>query len=144
MNQNNRPTILLVENDALILRMYQKKLELDGYNVVTAMDGTEALQEIRTTKPDLILCEVMMPEVNGSQVLQAVKADESLRTIPIIMLTNLSDEHEATAAIEHGAITYLIKSKILPSDVVAKVKEVLKVHGLDPIPVAVPIMAAAG
>jgi CheY-like chemotaxis protein len=123
------PTIVLIEDDGLILRMYEKKLALDGYNVIGAANGKDGLDLIKQHKPALILCDVMMPELNGFQVLEAVKADPELAHIPFITLTNLNQPEDAARAIEMGATTYLVKVQIMPADVVAKVKEVLKASG---------------
>lgn len=119
------PVVVLIEDDPLILRMYAKKLELDGYNVLTAADGKAGLELITKAKPVVILCDVMMPEMNGFEVLEAVKAMPGEKKVPFIMLTNLDDEDKAEAAVKAGADDYLIKGAVLPIDVVAKVEKLL-------------------
>jgi DNA-binding response OmpR family regulator len=105
------PKILLIEDDALLIRMYKKKLELDGYNVTTANNGEEGLSKFKKEDPDLVLLDVMMPKMNGFEVLENVKADEQLKKIPVILLTNLgSDDEDIERGLELGAAAYLIKS----------------------------------
>lgn len=118
--------ILLVDDDLLLVRMYQKKLENDGYIVATADDGETALQKVQELKPDLILLDIMMPKVNGLQVLAILKEDKETESIPVILLTNVggSDE-DVNRGLELGAVAYLVKAGNRPSAVVAKVKEIL-------------------
>lgn len=119
--------ILIVDDDALLVRMYQKKLENDGYIVATADDGETALQKVTELKPDLILLDIMMPKINGLQVLAILKENQATSNIPVILLTNVggSDE-DAQRGLEMGAVAYLIKASNRPKAVVEKVKEILK------------------
>ena len=118
--------ILLVDDDALLVRMYQKKLKNDGYDVVTAGDGIEALKKASEFKPDLILLDVMMPKMNGFETLKKLKSDSATSKIPVIILSNVggSDE-DVDKGLELGAVSYLVKAGTKPKEVVAKVKEVL-------------------
>jgi DNA-binding response OmpR family regulator len=132
--------ILLIEDDALLIRMYQKKLELDGYEVVLASDGEDGLKKFKSVQPDLVLLDVMMPKMNGFDVLTAAKKDKDTQNIPVILLTNLgSNDKDTEKGLELGAVAYLIKSNIVPADVVAKIKEILKARGVEAVPNAVPI-----
>lgn len=118
--------ILLIEDDPLMIRMYQRKLLKDKYEVQSAVDGEEGLLKIRSFKPDLVLLDVMMPKLNGLQVLERMKADPAIAHIPVIILTNLGGSQEdINRGLELGAVAYLIKSAYRPDEVVAKVKEVL-------------------
>jgi CheY-like chemotaxis protein len=120
--------IFVVEDDPLIVRLYSNILKLSGYEVETAENGKIALEKLAKTavKPALILLDVMMPEMNGMEALQAIKASETLKTIPVIMLTNLAGEEDAKKALALGASSYLIKSEYEPKEVVAKVEKFLK------------------
>lgn len=132
--------IALIEDDALLVRMYQKKLESDGFEVVTAEDGKSGLDLIAKEKPDLVLLDIMMPVMNGFEVLEQLKKEESTKKIPVVILTNLgTDEEDANKGLELGAIAYLIKSDVVPADVVAKAKEILKAKGVDEVPKAVKV-----
>jgi len=119
--------ILLVDDDALLVRMYQKKLENDGYEVATAADGDVALTIVGEFKPDLILLDIMMPKVNGLQVLTKLKENKETSNIPVILLTNIgsSNEGDVNRGLELGAVAYLIKAGNRPVVVVEKVKEIL-------------------
>ena len=118
--------ILLVDDDPLLVRMYQKKLENDGYTVATADDGDVALTQVSAFKPDLILLDVMMPRVNGFQVLSRLKANQETSNIPVILLTNVSgSDEDINRGLELGAVAYLVKAGNRPSAVVEKVKEIL-------------------
>lgn len=118
--------ILLVDDDPLLVRMYQKKLENDGYEVATADDGQVALAKIGLFKPDLVLLDIMMPKINGYQVLQQLKANPQTVHIPVVLLTNVgSSEGDVEKGMELGAVAYLVKAGSRPSVVVAKVKEIL-------------------
>ena len=129
--------IAIIEDDALLAEMYSQKFKKDGYEVVRAGDGEQGLKLIKQEKPNLILLDIMMPKMNGLQVLQAIKADtdEQIRNIPTILLTNLArGMHDVNKGLELGAVAHLIKSKVKPVDVVAKVKEVLAASGQNQIP----------
>jgi two-component system alkaline phosphatase synthesis response regulator PhoP len=121
--------ILLVDDDPLLVRMYQKKFENDGYEVITANDGEDVFQKLSTTRPDLILLDIMMPKMNGLQVLEQIKATEAIKTIPVVMLSNVSgSESDTMQALELGAVAYLVKSNYTPKEVVQKVKEILSAY----------------
>jgi len=129
----SQPVILLIEDETLINRMYSKKLSDDGYEVVVATNGVDGVKYAKEKLPDMILCDIMMPEKDGLSTLNDLKADESTKSIPVVMLTNLADETYVTQALSLGAVSYLVKSQILPPDVVAKVKEVLEGSGKKPL-----------
>jgi len=118
--------ILIVDDDALLVRMYQKKLTNDGYDVSTAGDGIAALKKLETDIPDLVLLDIMMPGMNGLEVLKKIKANEKTKKLPVIMLTNVGGSDEDTErGLELGAVAYLIKAGTRPDAVVSKIKEVL-------------------
>lgn len=118
--------ILLVDDDPLLVRMYQKKLENDGFEVETADDGDVALTRIREFRPDLILLDIMMPKINGLQVLAKLKSVKETSSIPVILLTNVGGTDEDTnRGLELGAVAYLVKASNKPKEVVLKVKEIL-------------------
>ena len=129
--------IAIVEDDALLAQMYAKKFIKDGYEVIRAKDGRKGLELIKKEKPALVLLDIMMPKMNGLEVLKALKddSDEEISSIPVILLTNLArGEADVNRGLELGAVTYLIKRKVKPAGVVLKVKEVLKASGENDIP----------
>ena len=118
--------ILLIDDDLLLVRMYQKKLENDGYMVATAVDGEQGLLKVGEFRPDLILLDIMMPKMNGLLMLRKLKENTETAKIPVILLTNVgSSEEDAEQGLELGAVAYLVKAVNRPSAVVAKVKEIL-------------------
>jgi len=126
--------ILVVEDDPLMSRMYHKIFTFEGYEVDTAEDGQAGLDHARASKPTLILLDVMMPKLNGLEVLEKLKSDPETKTIPVIMLTNLAGEQDAEAALAKGAIKYIIKSEHDPKEVADMVKEALAGYTRDEVP----------
>lgn len=116
--------ILIVEDDPLMSRMYQKTFVFEGYEVELAVDGEEGVAKAKS-KPDIILMDIMMPKMDGLQALDKIKQDPSLKHIPVIMLTNLAESSKAEEALKKGSVKYIIKSEYDPKQVVAMVKEVL-------------------
>jgi CheY-like chemotaxis protein len=119
------PKVLIVEDDPLISRMYQKIFTFEKFDVDVAANGEEALAKISGFNPELILLDVMMPKMNGLQVLEKLKSSDQTKNIPIVMLTNLAGQQDAETAIAKGAVKYIIKSEYEPKQVVEMVKEVL-------------------
>lgn len=112
ITKQNKGKVLLVDDDPLILRMYQKKLSTDGYSVSTAFNGEEAMVQVLKQKPDIILLDVMMPKMNGVETLKELKKRPETNDIPIIFLTNLGDSAEdIESAKKMGALDYLIKAE---------------------------------
>jgi twitching motility two-component system response regulator PilH len=126
--------ILITEDDPLMSRVYQKIFTFEGYEVITAANGEEGLEKARTEKPTLILLDIMMPKMNGLQVLEKLKIDPETKKIPVIMLTNLAGQQDAENALEKGAVKYIIKSEFEPKEVAAMVKEVLSGYTRNEVP----------
>jgi len=119
--------ILLVEDDAMVVRMYQRKLEHDGFKVNLAFNGEEGLAAVKKERPDLILLDVMMPKMNGIDTLKALKADKSTKDIPAIILTNLGDNSEDVEKCKAlGAADYLVKANVSLPQLVEKIRQYIK------------------
>jgi len=116
--------IVLVEDDTIIKEMYKMKLEMEGYNVVCADDGEEALKVIKEESPDLVLLDILMPKKDGFEVLKELKdsQDGGVKSIPVIMLTNLSNREDIAEAEKLGAVDYIVKAKASPDEIVNKIK----------------------
>ena len=99
-----------------------------------AIDGQDGLDKIRAEMPTLVLLDVMMPKLNGLQVLERLKADPATESIPVIMLTNLSSQQDAENALLKGAVKYIVKSEHDPKQVADMVKEVLAGYTRNEIP----------
>jgi CheY-like chemotaxis protein len=118
--------VLIVEDDPLISRMYQKIFTFEKFDVEVAANGEEALSKLANFTPSLILLDVMMPKMNGLLVLEKLKEFDQTKHIPVVMLTNLAGQQDAEIALSKGAVKYIIKSEYEPKQVVEMVSEVLK------------------
>jgi CheY-like chemotaxis protein len=128
--------ILIIEDDPLMSRMYQKIFSFEKYEVEMAGNGEEGLAKAGTFGPTIILCDVMMPIMNGMQVLEKLKADPATKAIPVVMLTNLAGQQDAEAALAKGAVKYIIKSEHDPKEVTTMVKEIIAGYTRSDIPQA--------
>jgi DNA-binding response OmpR family regulator len=117
--------ILIVEDDPLISRVYQRVFTFEGFDVEMAADGEEGLTKAKSAHPTIILLDIMMPKMNGLEVLAQLKADPVMAAIPVIMLTNLSGQDDTQKALSGGAIKYIVKSEYDPKEVSDMVKQVL-------------------
>ena len=126
--------ILIVEDDPLMSRMYQKIFKFEGYEVEMAGNGEEGLEKAKKEKPTLILLDVMMPKMNGLQTLEKLKLDSDTKAIPVIMLTNLAGQQDAETALAKGAVKYIVKSQYEPKQVTNMVKEILAGYTRDEVP----------
>ncbi|MBI2050609.1 MAG: response regulator [Parcubacteria group bacterium] len=121
----SKPLVLLAEDDAFLRRMYATKFEQSGIPALLAEDGKQALSLARKHKPKLALVDILMPKVDGFEVLAEMKKDPELKNIPVVLLTNLSEVSDVSRAKKLGAAEYLIKSHFLPSEVIAVARKYL-------------------
>jgi len=128
MAKEKKTKILLIEDDTFLVEMYTTKFELEGFEIVSAEDGKKGLDMVKKEKPDIILLDILMPKMDGFAVLDALKADIKMADIPVIMLTNLGQKDDVKKGFEKGAVGYLIKAHFMPSEVVDKIKKILKEH----------------
>jgi CheY-like chemotaxis protein len=128
--------ILIVEDDSLMSRMYQKIFTFEKYEVEMAANGQEGYDKAKTVQPTLIMLDVMMPVMNGLEVLDKLKSDPTTKAIPVIMLTNLAGQQDAETALAKGAVKYIIKSEHDPKQVADLVKEVLSGYTRNAVPQA--------
>lgn len=128
-----KPLVLIIEDEELISQMYTMKLNRDGYDCETAQNGKFGVDKAKKLLPDIILCDVMMPEVDGLTALEKIKKDDKTKHIPIVLLSNLAESEYVDKALELGAVSYMVKSQVTPSDVVKKVKEILFASGKHPL-----------
>lgn len=119
--------ILLVDDDMFIRDLYEELLRDEGYEMTTAKDGQEGLDKIRAGKFDLILLDVMMPKVDGLNLLKQLTNEEKKNNGPVILLTNLANDPIIKQAMELGAKNYLLKSDITPDVLLAEVRRNLTV-----------------
>lgn len=117
--------VLIIEDDAMISSMYKTKLEQDGYQVECANNGAEGLEKAKSADADIILLDVIMPQLDGFSVLEELRSKMGIK-VPIIMLTNLGTEEDREKGAKMGATDYLVKSSITPAQVSELVAKNLK------------------
>lgn len=123
---STKPRILLVEDDTFLAGMYVTKLTMEHFDVALANDGELGLAKAEEMQPDLILLDVLLPKLNGFDVLKRIKEQPALKDIPVILLTNLGQKNDVAQGLDLGAADYLIKAHFMPSEVVEKIKRYLK------------------
>jgi DNA-binding response OmpR family regulator len=121
--------ILLAEDDIQLVDMYNRKFNMEGFEVTQAEDGQKAMDIlVEGFVPDVAILDIMMPAVNGLEVLKYIHEQPKLASVIVIMLTNLSDEQTAEKIYELGATEYLVKAEYTPLEVANKVKELLNYY----------------
>ena len=119
-------TILFVEDEPTLQKALGLALAQEGYEVKTAADGEAGLQLAREVKPNLVLLDLILPKMDGFEVLEELKKDDATKNIPVIVLTNLESSQDIEKALVLGASTYLVKANYDLKDVIEKVKENIK------------------
>ncbi|MFA6183866.1 MAG: response regulator [Parcubacteria group bacterium] len=120
--------ILIIEDDATLRNVLSEFLESEGFSVAVAADGEEGIVLVGTSKPDIILLDIILPKKNGFEVLKEVKDNNDTSDIPVILLTNLGSLDDIEKALELGATTYLVKGDYQIREIVEKIKEVLSLR----------------
>lgn len=118
-------TLLFVEDDELMIRFFGRLFRLNDYSVVMSPNGEDGLSKARELKPDLIFLDIMMPKMNGIEVLTELRSDPETKDLRVIMLTNLGETSVMGKAKELGVADYLIKSDISEKDLLSIVKKYL-------------------
>ncbi len=120
--EKTRGRILLVEDDKFLSTALGDKLTREGFTVIKAANGEEALAKVRLARPDLVLLDLIMPQKTGFEVLADLKLEPNTKNIPVIVLSNLGQEVDIKKAKELGARDYLVKSDVEMKTVVEKIK----------------------
>src|SRR6185312_5375587 len=137
--------VLLVEDDNNLREIYEARLQAEGYEIVTARDGEEALGVAKTEIPDLVISDVMMPRVSGFEMLDILRNTDNLKDVKVIMLTALGQADDKTRANSLGADRYLVKSQVTLEDIVKAAHELLEGSApqpVTPMPAAMPTTPA--
>jgi DNA-binding response OmpR family regulator len=122
-----RNKVLLVEDDPMVVRMYQRKLTMGGFDLRVAFNGEEGLAALAKNQPDIVLLDIMMPKMNGFEMLKRVKNDERWKNIPVVMLTNLGDRAEDVEKCKGlGALDYWVKANLHLQDLVERIKKIIQ------------------
>lgn len=113
--------IVVIEDEEVLRNLLQKKLTEEGYSVEVTENGEEGLKKVREVKPDLILLDIIMPKMGGFEVLEEMRKDESISSIPVIVVSNSGQPVEIDRARELGASDWLVKTEFDPQEVIDKV-----------------------
>lgn len=119
--------VMLVEDDSFLREICSKKLTKEGYTVYEAIDGEQVLANIEQIKPDIVLLDIILPAVDGFQILKEIKAnpDKKVSEVPVIMLSNLGQDDDIKKAMDMGAKDYLVKAHFTTEEIVQKIKSIL-------------------
>jgi len=119
-------TILIVEDDKFLRELIAQKLTKEGYPLSEAIDGEEGIKKIKEEKPSLVLLDLILPGIDGFEVLSQMKEDPSVSSIPVIILSNLGQKEDVEKGLKLGVVDYLIKAHFTPGEIIEKIKAVLK------------------
>lgn len=119
-------TVLVIEDTELLRRMYADRLIQDGFDVIVAANGLEGVAAMRINEPDLILLDLVMPQMSGLEFLEIVKADPRTSSTPVLVLSNLGQDTDIQRALSMGAADYLVKNDSRPADISARVNLLLQ------------------
>lgn len=118
--------ILIIEDDKFLRELIVQKLIKEGYNIAEAIDGEEGIKQVKEEKPDLVLLDLILPGIDGFEVLAQIKEDPKLSAIPVIILSNLGQKEDVEKGLKLGAVDYLIKAHFTPGEIIDKIRSVLK------------------
>lgn len=123
----NQPVVLVVEDDQFLGELITTKLTKEGFNVHLATNGAEGLQKVQELKPGVVLLDIIMPEMDGFEVLKNVRSlqDEAVAQTPVIVLSNLGQESNIERALALGANDFLVKSNFTTDEITQKIRKVI-------------------
>ncbi|MBI4118142.1 MAG: response regulator [Parcubacteria group bacterium] len=118
--------ILIVEDDLFLSDLLAKRLGKEGFHFAIKLDGETGLEEARKTHPNLILLDLLLPGMDGYEVLRQIKADPALKDTPVLIVSNLGQKDEVEKGMQLGAAGFLVKAHVDLDDIVAKIQQFLK------------------
>lgn len=118
--------ILVVEDDKFLRELIVQKLNSEGYEPSEAIDGEEGIKKVKEERPDLVLLDLILPNIDGFEVLSRMKTDAALSKIPVIILSNLGQKEDVEKGLKMGAVDYLIKAHFTPGEIIDKINLALK------------------
>lgn len=122
---NMKKEVLVIEDDLFILDTIALKLKNSGFTIASAKNADEAEAALSKNKPDIVLLDIILPQVNGLEILKRIKSDPIKKSIPVIIFSNLGSDKDKKDAMDLGAAEYMVKADFTPSQVVEKVKQML-------------------
>ena len=117
--------ILIIEDDKFLRELMARKLNQENFDVTEALDGEEGIEKVKETVPDLILLDLILPGIDGFEVLSKIKEDPATASIPVIILSNLGQREDVERGLKLGAVDYLVKAHFTPNEIIEKVKNSL-------------------
>jgi len=118
--------ILIVEDDRFLRELINRKLLEEGFDVAQAIDGESGVKKIKEEKPDLVLLDLILPGIDGFEVLSRIKNDPDVSSIPILILSNLGQKEEVEKGLKLGAVDFLIKAHFTPGEIIEKIRKIIK------------------
>jgi len=118
--------ILVIEDDKFLRELISQKILKEGYDVAEAVDGEKGVESAKAEKPDLILLDLILPGIDGFEVLARIKSDPEIAGIPVIILSNLGQKDDIEKGMKMGAADYLIKAHFTPGEIIEKVGSIFK------------------
>jgi len=122
----NHKTILLIEDDKMVSSLYEAKLSEDGNKIIVADNGVTGLEIAKKEIPDIILLDIIIPQIDGFSVLEELKKDNNTKNIPVLMLTNLGTDEDRLKGEKMGAVDYVVKASITPAELKERINKYLK------------------
>ncbi len=123
---NPQKIILIIEDDKFLRELITQKLIKEGYGVSEAVDGEEGIKKVKEEKPDLVLLDLILPGIDGFEVLSRMREESALTSIPVIILSNLGQKEDVEKGLKLGAVDYLIKAHFTPGEIIDKIKAALR------------------
>jgi|SRR5680860_1474746 len=127
MAESRETKVFIIEDDFYISEMYRIKFESEHFKITIFNSGIEGIKVMKSEIPDIILLDIVMPKMDGFDVLKIIRSEQKLKNVPVVMLTNLSQKENIERCFELGANGYIVKSHFTPSEVVKKVRSYLKI-----------------
>ncbi|OGH48250.1 MAG: hypothetical protein A3A51_04510 [Candidatus Levybacteria bacterium RIFCSPLOWO2_01_FULL_39_10] len=119
--------ILMIDDDQAVLTLFSTALKKHGYDIVTAPDGKSGIEKAKTEKPDMILLDQVLPDIQGNEVLTTLKQDDATKSIPVAMLSNFGQTELVQKAINSGATDYILKYQIEPDELDTKIRDIVRI-----------------
>ncbi|MBZ1356396.1 MAG: response regulator [Candidatus Nealsonbacteria bacterium] len=117
--------ILVVEDDKFLRELITQKLSREGYDVYEGVDGEDGVKKAKENKPDIILLDLILPGIDGFEVLAKIKEDSDLVNVPVVILSNLGQRDDVERGLKLGAVDFLIKAHFTPGEIIEKVQKIL-------------------
>lgn len=126
MTVDQKKYILVAEDDAFYANIYKVKLEKEGFEVLVVGDGQKAIDQVKERMPDLLVLDLIMPDVDGFEALERLKADDSTKNVKVIVLSNLGQDEDKEKAKKLGALEYVIKASVSIQEMLEIIRKHLK------------------